>query len=346
MIVSTEKLYQAAQIILTNLGESSENAAKVADVLLKADKRGVSTHGTYLLKVMEVRVKKGQLRLPTTIQVVSDSDATAILDGGNGIGMLAGLKALDIGVEKAREYGIGIVLVRNTNNLGSLACYTMLAAEKGMIAIMSCNAAPAMAPWGGAEQFMGTNPIGISIPADGPGFTADMATSIVARGKIREVLRQGYEIPEGWALNKEGVPTTKPEEAITGSLLPFGGAKGSALALAVDIISGMLSGAAYGPEIKSFHTLDGPTGVGASLIVIDVGRFMLLENFMILMEDYTNAIKSLKKAEGYNEILMPGEREKRIEKASENGVSLDPVQLAALNKYLVQAGSKLQLGVE
>ncbi len=346
MIVSTGKLHQAAQIILIHLGESPENAEKVADVLLKADKRGIPTHGFYLLKVIEMRVKGGQLRLPTTLKVFSDSDATAIIDGGDGIGMLAGLKALDVGIEKAGEYGIGMVLVRNTNNLGSLACYTMLAAEKGMIAIMSGNAAPAMAPWGGAEQFLGTNPISISIPAYGPGFTADMATSIVARGKIRKALRQGHEIPSDWALNKEGVPTSNPKEAMAGSLLPFGGPKGSALALAVDIISGMLSGAAYGPKIKSFHTLDGPTEVGASLIVIDIRRFIPLEDFMTLMEEYTNSIKALKKAEGFSEILMPGEREKRIEKASEDGVDMDPDQLASLNEFLVQAGSELQLGVE
>jgi len=346
MKIPVNSLRQGAQDILVYLGETPQNAAEIANSLVKADMRGISTHGTYLLKIIDMRVKGKQLSLPTIPKVVSDSGATAIIDGADGIGMVAGHMALELGMEKAKQFGISIVLIRNTNNVGSLASYTQRAADNGMIAIMSGNAAPAMAPWGGAEQFMGTNPIGISIPADGSGFTADMASSVVARGKIRKASRQGVQIPENWALDENGITTTDPDKALKGTLLPIGGPKGSALALTVDIISGMLSGAGFGKTLKSFHELEGPTNVGVSIIIIDIARFMPLDHFKELMTGYTETIKGLKKAEGFTEVLMPGEIEYRKEKNSEeNGVEIDAQQIAALNELLVQSGSEIRLGV-
>ncbi|MHB1391511.1 MAG: Ldh family oxidoreductase [Clostridia bacterium] len=346
MKVSVDKLRQGARDIVIHLGETPGNAEKIANSLVKADMRGISTHGTYLLKIMDARVKGKQLTLPTIPKVVTDSGATAIIDGADGIGMVAGHMALEVGMEKAKQYGIGMVLIRNTNNVGSLASYTQRAAENGMIAFMSGNAAPAMAPWGGAEQFMGTNPIGISIPADGSGFTADMASSVVARGKIRKASRQGVQIPDNWALDENGTPTTDPNKALKGTLLPIGGPKGSALALTVDILSGMLSGAGFGQQLKSFHELEGPTKVGVSLIIIDVSRFMPLEQFKELMAGYTESIKALKKAEGFNEILMPGEIEYNKEKVSEEtGIEIDSQQVSSLNELLKEAGSDIRLEV-
>ena len=166
--------------------------------------------------------------------------------------MVAGSMAIELAIEKAKQYGIGIVLIRNTNNVGSLACYTQKAAEQGMIAIMSCNSAPAMAPWGGAEKFMGTNPIAISIPADGVGFTADMATSVVARGKIRKAARNGIDIPDNWALDINGVLRQIQTKLLKARCYRWAD-QGSALAMAVDIISGLLAGSGYGPLLKSFH---------------------------------------------------------------------------------------------
>lgn len=347
MIIPVSTLKQGAVEILKYLGETHENAIKIAESLVKADMRGVTTHGTYLLKVISMRVEGGQLKLPTIPKVISDSGATAIIDGADGIGMVAGAAAIELGIEKARQYGIGMVVLRNTNNVGSLAYYTQLAAEQGMIAIMSCNAAPAMAPWGGAEQLMGTNPMAIAIPCDEPGFTADMASSVVARGKIRKAARQGIEIPDNWALDVDGNPTTDPNKALKGALLPMGGPKGSAIAMAIDIISGLLAGSAYGKSLKSFHVLEGPTGVGASCIVIDVARFMAVDNFKELMARYTDNVKNMKKANGFNEILMPGEIECHKEEYSlENGIEMDDQQAASLNALLAEAGSEIRLGVK
>lgn len=346
MKVQYKELYECAEQILKYCGESEENAAIVAENLVKADARGVNTHGTYLLTPIWKRVKAGQLSLPTNARIVSDEGATALLDGGDGLGPVAGMLAVKTAVKKAKQFGISLVLIRNTNNIGSLATYTEAAAKEGMIALMSCNAAPAMAPWGGAEAFLGTNPIAMAVyTGQEKMFSADMATSVVARGKIRKAARNGETIPDNWATDSEGNFTTDPNEALKGALLPMGGPKGSAIALFVDIISGMLSGAKYAPDLKSFHTPEGTTGVGASLIVIDISWFMDLKVFQQHMDEYIKRIKNVKKAKGFSEIRVPGENKYDNEQKSlKEGIELDNSAIAAINELLVSIGSDKRLG--
>jgi LDH2 family malate/lactate/ureidoglycolate dehydrogenase len=269
-----------------------------------------------------------------------------MVDGGDGLGAVACTLALNAAAEKAREFGIASVLVRNTNNIGALACYTEAAAKEGMIALMGCNAAPAMAPWGGAEAFLGTNPFAIGIyTGRDMVFSADMASSVVARGKIRKAARNGESIPDNWATDSEGNFTTDPNAALKGALLPMGGPKGSAIALAVDIMSGMLSGAQYAPDLKSFHTPEGATGVGASLIVMDISRFMDLKLFQNHMEEYMVRVKGMKKAKGFNEIFMPGEIEYNKEQRSyKEGIEIDEKAVAAIDSLLKVIGSDKRLG--
>lgn len=346
MKLKYDLLYECAVDILAACGESAENAAIVAKNLIKADARGVTTHGTYLLTPIWERVQAKQLSLPSEVRLVSDDGATALVDGGGGLGAVAGMMAVKTAILKAKQYGIATVLVRNTNNIGALACYTEVAAKEGMIAIMSCNAAPAMAPWGGAEAFLGTNPFAIGIyTGQDMVFSADMASSIVARGKIRKAARNGESIPDNWAVDREGNFTTNPNEALKGALLPMGGPKGSAIALAVDIISGMLSGAQYAPNLKSFHTPEGATGVGASLIVLDISRFMNLKVFQNHMDGYIERIKGMKKAKGFDEIFIPGEIEYNKEQQSyKEGIELDDKAVAAIDALLEVTGSGKRLG--
>lgn len=346
MRVTRGELRNAAVEILTSFGESPEGAEWVAECLVKADMRGITTHGTYLLKPIAERVKAGMLVLPTRPEFLTDGCATVLIDGKNGLGPVAAKAAVEACMEKARNFGVGMALVRNTNNIGSLACYTELAAERDMAAVMACNAAPSMAPWGGAEAFVGTNPLAISFPAGaGYCFTADMASSVVARGKIRKALRQNEKIPAGWALDENGRPTTDPGEALRGTLLPVGGPKGSALALAIDIVSGLLSGSAYGPALKSFHAPEGPTGVGVFCMVFDVGCFMPVEKFKKILGEYVDSAKNVKKAAGFSEIFMPGELERRREQSSaEKGIELDDQTLGVINGLLKEINSKNRLG--
>lgn len=343
MRFAIDELRKSVVKILKAFGENPQEAEWVADCLIKADMRGVSTHGIFLLRSIANRVRAGMLVLPTELEVIMNDGATALVDGKNGLGPVAGHKAMEICIEKAKQYGIGMVLIRNTNNIGSLAYYTQLAAEENMIALMSTNAAPSMAPWGGSDSFIGTNPIAISIPTlQNFSFTADMASSVVARGKIRKASRQNIEIPDNWAIDKNGIPTTDPNEALMGTLLPMGGPKGSAIALAVDMIAGIMAGSRYGPDLKSFHVLEGPTGVGASCIAIDINRFMEFDQFQNLLSDYINSAKRMNKANGFTEILMPGEIEYRNEQNStEQGVYLDPQTVADFNELMNEIDKKI-----
>jgi len=344
MKVPVEKLKNVTIEILLLLGETPENAQKAAEILVRADMRGISTHGTYLLNVISMRAENGELRIPTGAKVVSNKESTAIIDGADGIGMVAAHLALEVAIEKAKEYGVGMALVRNTNNIGSLGCYTEYAAEKGFIAMMSCNAASAMAPWGAAEKFLGTNPIAVSIPSKGFNFTADMATSVVARGKIRAAARKGINIPGDWALDAEGRPTTDPQKALEGTLMPIGGPKGSSLAMVVDIIAGLLAGSGYGNQLKSFHVLEGPTRVGASCLVVDIAHFMNPADFRELMGNYLETVKNLKKAQGVEEILIPGEiRRRNEEKSRRDGIDLDEKAVLLLNELVKRLGGKSEI---
>ena len=347
-MVSEKKLKKVISEILKGYGENEESALLAADCLVKADMRGISTHGTYLLIPMFQRVKAGMLNLPTKITLVKENNATSIIDGGNGLGQLAARKAMDISIKNAKKYGIALTLVRNTNNISFLGYHSNLATQEGMIGFIGCNAASSMAPWGSSKAFIGTSPMSISIPAkkEKP-IILDMSSSIVARGKIRKASRSKEEIPLGWAIDEDGNPTTDPNEALKGTLLPIAGPKGSALAIVIDIIAGMLSGSRFGPEVKTFHKLKGATGVGVFCMAIDISQFIELELFYSKIDEYIRSIKNLKKVKNTSEIYLPGEIEFiREQKSREEGIDLDSKVMKNLNDILEELGNHLRLTPE
>jgi len=284
MKVQADRLKEIAIRILKGLHAAEDEAAVAAEALIKAELRGIDTHGVHLLTLLPERVAAGMIEIPTELTVVRESGATALLDGGNGLGPAAAHRAMGISIRKAKDFGIGCCLVRNTNNIGILSFYTLTAAQEKMVGIVMANGAAAMSPWGGAEAFFGTNPLSISVPgeAGAPPVVLDMSSTVVARGKIRRADRLKERIPAGWAFDETGTPTTDPAEALKGTLMPIGGPKGYGLALMIDILAGMLSGSQYGPEIRTFHQLEGPTGVGVFMLAIDIERFMPLGQFTAL----------------------------------------------------------------
>jgi LDH2 family malate/lactate/ureidoglycolate dehydrogenase len=342
--VAPEQLKEAIIAVLTGVGASAEEAPIVAESLLQAEMRGTDTHGLPYLKLLVERVEARMVALPTRVTVVKDEGATALLDGGNGIGQVAGWTAMERSIRKAREFGIGLTLLRNTNNLGFLAFYTLQAAAQGYIGVTMGNANAAISPWGGAEAFFGTNPLSIAVPGDGEPIALDMSSSVVARGKIRRAQRLGEKIPLGWALDESGAPTDDPGVALKGTLLPIGGPKGYGLALMVDVLTGMLSGAAFGQAIKSFHQLTGPTGVGALTLAINVERFIPLRQFHVLMKGYVDSIRGSRKAKGTTRIYLPGEIESEKEKTSrERGIELKPASFEMVNELLEKLRSTVRL---
>jgi LDH2 family malate/lactate/ureidoglycolate dehydrogenase len=344
-MINEAKLRDVAIEILKAYGENETNASLVADCLVKADMRGISTHGTYLLIPIFDRIQAGMLNIPTKVNTIKENGAITILDGGNGLGQLAARRAMEKSVEQARKVGIAFTSVQNTNNISFLGYYTEIASQSGMIGIAGSNAAPALAPWGSREAFIGTSPFSVSIPAkEKKPIILDMSSSVVARGKIRQAQRNKKSIPLGWALDAEGNPTTNPEEALKGTLLPIAGPKGSGLAMVIDILAGMLSGAKYGPEVKTFHKLEGPCGVGVFCVAINIEYFLDLAEFTSKVDNYIDSIKNLKKVKGITEIYLPGEIELlKEEQARRAGIDLALPTLEKLNDILAKIGSSQRL---
>jgi len=263
----------------------------------------------------------------------------------NGLGQVSVFRGMTLCVEKAKRYGLGMVALRHINNLGSLGYFTARAAREGTAAALMTNGNPSVAPYGSAEPFLGTNPISIAVPAgESLPVVLDMSSSVVARGKIRLASLAGEPIPEGWALDENGEPTTDPKRALKGCLLPLGGPKGSGLAMIVDIFSGLLSGSSYGAKLKSFHELAGPTGVGACCLAVDVGRFMEPETFARLIREYLAEIRGLRRRPGTERILLPGELEFQKEaEARSRGVEVPDQVAKILDEMLGKLGSPFTL---
>jgi len=348
MRVKPDRLKKIATEILEGLGASAEEATLVSESLVRADTRGIDTHGVHFLTLLANRVESGMIQIPTNLQIVRDEAATALVDGRNGLGQVAAHRAMEIAIQKARQFGVGTVLVRNTNHIGILAFYTSMAAEQGMVGMVMSNSAPSMPPWGGTEPFFGTNPLSIAVPGDSEGpVILDMSSSVVARGKIRLARRKKETIPLGWALDEKGRPTTDPVAALKGTLLPIGGPKGYGLALMIDVLAGLLSGSQYGPHVKTFHEPLGPTGIGVFFMAMDIERFMPLDEFRKLMASYAGSIKKIKKAKDVSRIYLPGEIELEKEKNSlAEGIELNDSIVGSLNQLLEKVKSPLRLREE
>ena len=324
--------------LLQVLGAESKEAQLVAEILVQADMRGIRTHGCVFLPLIAERYAHGLLNIPTKTKLITDEGAIAHIDGNNGLGQVAAVEAMQMSIQKAKIHGIALVLVRNTNHIGFLGYYTLLAAAKGMVGICATNAAASVAPWGGAEPFFGSNPFSIAAPvANGDPIVLDMSASVVARGKIRRAQRLNKKIPLGWALDETGKPTTDPAEAIKGTLLPIAGHKGSGLAMFIDLICGLLSGSKYGRELLTFHKPIGPTGVGAMFMAVDIGRFMPLPRFETLANEYAATIRNSRKAVGVERIFLPGEIEADKADASKTkGIEVDSQIIEKINMLLEQ----------
>ena len=227
--------------IFENEGVPKEDAYIVADSLVEADLTNVSSHGVTRMKMYIDSIRNGGTTAKADIKTIKKFPGGVLLNAGSSLGIVAGYKAMQMSIKIAKENGIAIASVAHSNHCGALAYYGKTSVKENVILICSTNSPSTMVPWGSREKYFGTNPICISVPTKGNPIILDMATSVVARGKILLAEKKGVPIPEGWAIDIEGRPTTDASAALTGSVLPFGGPKGSGIAMMVDIISGVLS---------------------------------------------------------------------------------------------------------
>jgi LDH2 family malate/lactate/ureidoglycolate dehydrogenase len=308
-------------------GVDPNDAIVFASVLVDADVQGVSTHGVSRLNIYMQRIEKGLIDPKAKLTTDRAFGSVLSLDAGNGLGQIQAMKALDQLMPLARANGIAAATIRNSQHFGTLSYYCNRAAEEDLILLAMSNCEPAMSPAGGYQPFFGTNPIATSFPTDkGYNVKIDMATAVTARGNIIMAQKKGQAIPEGWALDPDGNPTTDASQALLGTVLTMAGHKGYALALMIEVFSSVLSGSAIGPEIGSMYkNMDRKQDVGHFFCLFSIEAFLDLAEFKQRLGDTIDKIKASKKRTGTDEILVPGERSSR--KAAENeksGVTISP----------------------
>jgi len=300
--------------VLKIVGMNQENSSVVADSLVKANLEGVDSHGISRLPIYVNRFNDHRMNVNPDINMTEQTASVLLVDGDNGLGHVVSYQAILKGIEMAKQSGMTAIAIKNSNHFGTASYFCQLACEQNLACIGLTNSPPGIAPWGGKTAFFGTNPIAFGFPTgnDQP-VIIDLSTSIVARGKIILAAKQGNPIPDGWAMDEEGLPTNDAEAALRGSVLPLGGAKGSALALAVEILTGILSGAAFGPHVKNLYdeTETESANVGHFFILLDIEKFMHLFTFFKSLENLLTEMKEVPKVPGTNEIRYPGERRKR-----------------------------------
>ena len=327
--------------LAAGIGVPAQDAALFAEVLVDADLHGVSTHGVSRLNIYLKRIDAGLIDAKATLAVDRQTGSILVLDAGNGLGQIQARKALDLLLPMARQNGVAAATIRNSQHFGALSWYCNHAASLKMVLLAMTNCEPAMSPEGGYEAFFGTNPIAASFPT-GKGFPVkiDLATSTVARGNIIAAQKKGVPIPSGWALDREGQPTTDASEALLGTVLTMAGHKGYALALMVETFSGVFSGAAIGPDVGSMYkNMDRKQDVGHFFCLFDIGALLDYDEYLRRIDTTIDRIKATKKRTGVEEILVPGERSERNARInSAEGVPLASETVAELEQWCRRLG--------
>lgn len=339
VVVKHNQLETFCTQVLQKLGVPPEEAEITAKTLVMANLRGVDTHGVTRLPPYAARLKAGGLKPSLRLTTERETMATALLDGHDGIGQVISYQAMKMAIRKAKGAGVSYVLVKRSNHLGACAFYSMMALEHDMIGIAVTNASPRLAPTGGVEKLLGNNPWSIAVPAGRrPPVVLDMANSVVAVGKIRTLKKLGKPIPEGWALNQYGEPTTDADEAFKGIMLAIGGYKGYGITLMMDLLTGVLSDSHYGPRVKAIEKEAEVAGTAHSFMAFDLKAFTDVPAFKARMDAYIDEIKSSKKAKGSEVIYLPGELEHlQMLERTEKGIPLPAIvaeELRAIGKDL------------
>jgi LDH2 family malate/lactate/ureidoglycolate dehydrogenase len=276
------------------------------------------------------------------VQTLRDTGALVVLDGQNGIGQVITDQAITLGIDRARSHGISAIGIRNSGHFGTAAYFTRRSAEAGCVAFLCTNASPAMAPWGGREKSIGTNPWSIAAPAGRHGVVVmDMANTAVARGKVYLAAEQGKPIPTGWAADAEGNPTTDPRAAIEGLILPMAGPKGYVMSFMFDVLAGVLTGSAFGDAVAGPYQPDTTSGAGHLLLTIDVAAMADPDEYAARVEELVDATRQAPKASWADEILVPGELEERNAVRNADGITLAPATWASLRTLSDETGVEL-----
>ena len=344
--VTRESLETFVIEVLLAMGLPQEEANIFGGALIFSELRFHPGHGQGVKKLRKYgdRFSKGLIDPTAHFEVLKESPALALVDAHNGIGTVAATRAMRLAIEKAKVCGIGQVVVHNSTHFGSSAAHACLGPDAGCIGIALTNAGPEMAPWGGREGVVGTNPWGIAVPT-GLGFPAvlDIALTTAGKGMMTWHAAEGQPIPRDWALTPEGEETDDPHAAMAGALLGIGHYKGYGLAFMTDVLTGVIGGGGYGLTPYADPTR---WDVSHTLMAIDIEWFMPLDEFCRRMDDFAEMCKTRALRPGFDEILIPGEQEaRRVERKTAVGIPLENPALDDLQALRQELGVEAQLEV-
>lgn len=348
MRITEGQLYAFAADILQAAGLGKQDAETVAQTLVDADLSGIPTHGVSRMGIYVKRLEEGVVDRTASPCVIEEHPSALVVDACNAMGAVGATFAMEKCIEKAAETGSCWAAVRNSNHFGAAGYFARMAAEKGMVGIAMTNLTSKIAPWGSSQGYMGTNPIAIAVPTGADPLVLDMTPSVVSLGKLILAQKLGESIPEGWALDADGNPTTDPKEGRAGTLLPIGGPKGSGLAIMVDVLCGLLSDGPCGPHIRDLYgEYRLPQQVGHMFCAIDISAFLPLARFSERADTMVQEIKSLPKVAGTEEILMPGERSAACRhRNTKDGIDLADAVWEELCAIAARYGVKLPIEEE
>ncbi len=345
--IQVDRLIDFAAAVYESAGMPSEDARLIADTLVQADLWGHQSHGVLRLGWYLDRLRNRVMRPAPQIEQLIDAGAMGLIDGHDSVGQVVTMQATHQAIRRAKAHGVGVVGVRNSNHFGTCMYYTLAGARADCVMLLTTNGGPAMAPWGGRKKIVGTNPWSVAAPAGKhPPLVMDMANTGVARGKIYLARNKRLPIPLGWAINALGAPTTDPQEAIDGIILPMAEHKGYAIAVIVDLLSGVLTGSGFLAAVHSPYETAQKSNCGHLMIAIDIEALQPLAQFHARMEAFIAELKSVPLAQGFAEVFYPGEMEARNNlRNRREGVQLPADTIADLRRIATETGlqSKLPL---
>jgi LDH2 family malate/lactate/ureidoglycolate dehydrogenase len=343
--VDPDCLVEFASAVYARAGVPAADARLIADTLVQADLWGHQSHGVLRLGWYLDRVRNKVMNPLTTPEFVVDAGAITLIDGHDGVGQVLTALAAREAIGRAKSHGIAAIGVRMSNHFGTCMYYTLMGAREGCVMLLTSNGGPAMAPWGGRRKIIGTNPWSVAAPAGARApFVVDMANTGVARGKIYLARNRRMPILLGWAINSAGEPTTDPQEAIDGIILPMAEHKGYAIAAMVDLLSGVLTGSGFLSAVHSPYKTAEKSNCGHLMIAINIEAFQPLADFNARMEAFITEIKSVPLAKGFDEVFYPGEIEaKNDARNRREGLLFPEDTLADLRRIARETGLEAKL---
>lgn len=346
MIAQADKLRILCQRLFEKVDIPTDEAYRNADNLVDADLKGVESHGVSRMAVYLKRLKLGLVRPEVKLVTIMESPGTALLDACNSMGASGSYKVMEKAIEKAKYTGVSFITVRNSNHYSAAAYFAQMAVEHDMIGFTGSNGPARVAPWGGKEPMFGTSPFAYAIPAGKclP-IIVDMATCVVARGKIILAAKKGEAIPLGWARNKKGEDTTNAQEALEGTVLPFGGPKGYAISTVIETLTGILAGSAFTTAINDLNAdFKNPSFTSHYFGAINIAAFQETTEFKAQMDTFIKAVKANPKGKDVKEIFLPGEIEQKMKmKRMVEGIPLAEVTVNELKQGCNEFGVPFDL---